>query len=175
MIRKETGADIVLAFDPGDNTGWSRYDANKLVACGLVHPRDYDLLPEIVFGSFPERWTWRLTITIESQQVYRQSRQKSDPNNLISLAQKVGAIGMSLKQFFRTRYGVRLDPWETPSPAEWKGQRTKEICHSQMLPRLSEHERAVMMTHLLAIKSESQRQDVKDAVCLGLWRLKRAL
>lgn len=173
VSRQGKATDILLAFDPGNDTGWSRWDRGELVACGLVHPRDFVSLPEIVFGSFPERWTWSLTLTIESQQIYRQRLQKGDPNDIVKLAHKVGSIAMSFQQFYRMRYQIALD-YEAPEPAEWKGQRSKPICHAQMLPALKEHERAVMMTRILSIKSESQQLDVKDAICLGLWRLKRA-
>lgn len=163
---------IDVNFDPGKDTGWARYDYGKLVACGLCHPESFLLIPELTGLAHIDPRTYKVRILIEGQQVYRQSKTDADPNDIIKLAHKAGAIGMSVQQFYRIRYGVSVN-YRMIDPADWKGQRSKTICHAQMLPALSKEERKVLDAALLGV-NKSQKLDIKDAVCLGLHHLMRA-
>lgn len=74
-------------------------------------------------------------MVIEHMQVYRQSKQRGDPNDLIDIA---FVAGVAAAHGSAARY-------ELPRPAQWKGNLTKEIHHSRLqakltrIPRVSEH------------------------------------
>lgn len=164
---------VAVFFDPGQNTGWARFDNYKLIACGIVHPEHFVDLAIITGIGRIDPNVRDVTVLIEGQEVYRQSRQKSDPNDLIVLAHRAGAIGMAIKLFYHLMYDFALE-CKFVDPSFWKGSRSKIICHGHMLPNLSNDERTLLDQVLNAIGDKSQHLDIKDAVCLGLWALRRA-
>lgn len=136
----------LLAIDPGASTGWALFVYDALVECGRGDPpRDGGRLS---YG----------TVVIECPRAYPHG--KVDPNDLIALARKVGR--------FETLYPNA----EIVYPSTWKGSLTKQQCHARFLQRLDQTEWAALDAGLVGVPN-SARHDVKDAVCLGLWKLGR--
>lgn len=153
---------VTVAIDPGNDTGWSKWVDRRLVACGLCHVPDYPELPFTIGLPIDD-------LIVEIPQDYGPNR-TVDPNDLISLGYKVGAlIGVFVA------YHNLLDRKFTHAvirPNQWKGQVPKNIHHDRTLPALDAREKTVLQTVLETVP-KGKRHDVKDAVCLGLWRVKR--
>lgn len=155
---------VTVAIDPGDDTGWSKWLDRRLVACGLTHPDAYPELPFTI--GLP---TDGLDLVVENPEAYSGDR-KVDPNKLITLGRKVGElIGV-----YRAYYHLLGKPftWEIVLPKRWKGQVPKPIHHDRHLPTLDAAEQRVLLASLETVPN-GMRHDVKDSVCLGLWRVKR--
>lgn len=136
----------LLAIDPGVSTGWASFFSGRLVKCGRGAPP-----PE------PD-WVVYDAVLIECPRAY--PRGKADPNDLIALARKVGR----LEQLFPGA--------EIVYPHTWKGSLTKDQCHVRWLLRLTDAETVVLNAGLRGVPA-SAHHDVRDAVCLGLWKLER--
>lgn len=76
-------------------------------------------------------------VLCEKPQIYRGSKQKGDPNDLIDVA-------ISAAQFL----GKICTPSQTHwvLPAAWKGQLSKPICHHRIWMALTEAERRLLPT-----------------------------
>lgn len=143
-----------LAIDPGSqdggrNTGWAVLDATGvLVACGAG-------------PNFPVHASRKAVL--ERPQIYRASKSKGDPNDLITLAICLG------------RYVERLEsagvPCEVFLPTTWKGQIDKDRHHLQVDAALAEIERAVVRKFGEST-SKSRNDNVWDAVALAKWAWK---
>lgn len=154
----------LITIDPGDDTGWSKWEEGRLVTCGLCHPVDYPELPFTMgLPSDPP------DLVIELPQDYGANR-AVDPNKLISIGYKVGAVYGVFAAYYHL-LGKTLTR-ELVHPNEWKGQVPKNIHHDRNLPKLSPAEKTVLLACLDKVP-KGKRHDVKDAVCLGLWRLHR--
>jgi len=152
----------LVSIDPGHDTGWASWDSARLVGCGLCHVKDY---PELPFrAGLPID-----DLIVEVPQDYSSNRQV-DPNDLISLGYKVGAIVGVFTAYHHLM--SRTFTCARVFPREWKGQLPKNICHDRHLPKLDAREKRVLQTALAEVPN-GKRHDVKDAVCLGLWRIKR--
>lgn len=137
---------FLISIDPGQCTGWARWDHGRLSSCGI---RTSEVLS--VYGH----------LVIEKPQVYRATRSKGDPNDLIELAILVG------------RYVERCTGEVTlVSPAEWKGQVTKHIHAHRIIDALSLDELHVMQ-NAEQITPKGDRHNMIDAIGLGLWKLGR--
>lgn len=150
---------MLLAIDPGQDTGWATFLDGQLSSCGLGPP------PVL-----------RATcVVIEKPQVYRGRASKGDPNDLISLAILVGQ--------YTERYASRGVPVDHVIPHTWKGSLPPGVCLSRIVEALTWSERAVLDTVIspLARKplgpdtlEEGKRHNVIDAVGIGLWSMKRS-
>jgi hypothetical protein len=154
----------LITFDSGADTGWSNWEAGRLVSCGLTHPRDYPEVPYLIGLAWDG-----LDLVVENPQDYGSNRQV-DPNNLITLGNRAGQI----VGVYRALYALMGKPltWELVLPAKWKGQVPKPIHHDRHLPKLDAREKTVLQAALKGV-AKGKHHDVKDAVCLGLWRLHR--
>jgi hypothetical protein len=146
------GTVNVLAIDPGASTGWAWFFGGGLMSCGRIEPECFGDLTVYASGSDD-------VVIIECPRAY--PRGKVDPNDLISLARKVGR----LEQLFHGAVIVY--------PATWKGSLTKAQCHRRYLGRLTPADHAALAAGLTGVPASAEH-DVLDAVCLGLWRLARA-
>lgn len=156
---------IAIYIDPGDDTGWSRWDLRELTACGLAHyPKDYPELPHII--GLPDEG---LDLYIELPQDYGSNRQ-TDPNKLIVLGVKVGDILGAYRQI----YHLLKKPlsYNLVWPQSWKGQVPKPIHHDRHLPKLTPREKMILQAALERCP-KGQRHNIKDAVVFGLWGSKR--
>jgi hypothetical protein len=148
----------VLAIDPGASIGWAWYPRGALAACGRV-AREIDLVRALWDYDLRCVYTQQgIATIIECPRVYPHG--KVDPNDLIVLARRVG------------RLEANWPGAETVFPREWKGTLTKAVCHARGLAVLDDSERAIVAQDLQGVPA-SARHDAMDAVCLGLWRLRR--
>lgn len=138
---------MYLAIDPGADSGWAVFDrAGRLVRCGLGEPE------------YPATGVDR--VLIEKPQAYPHGKKRIDPNDLITLAIRVGEQKSTAE-----RTGARVD---LVLPHAWKGSMSKEQCHAQMMPHLLPEERIVVGRALPPLP-EGKRHNVLDAVALGVW------
>lgn len=133
---------IVTAIDPGACTGWAVFVDRVLYACGAE--RDASAVP--VGGDL---------VVIERPQIYRASKSKGDPNDLITLALLAGR--------YQERALVAGARVELVLPAAWKGSVPKAVHNKRVLASLTPQERALVPDDHNAI----------DAAGLGKWRLER--
>lgn len=129
-----------MSVDPGARTGVAVFEDGEL---------------RVVFASSKGIFTSTAVdvLVIEIPQIYRASKSRGDPNDLIKVAVLAGKIIGRIN----APHTVEVHP------ATWKGQVPKNVHNARVLARLSPEERAkVPAVH-----------DAIDAVGLGLWFLKR--
>lgn len=138
---------MYLAIDPGLSTGWATLDATgRLLACGAGEG----------FPILSNR-----EAVIERPQVYRAGKSKGDPNDLITLAIRVGRYQERLEVA-----GVRVELF---LPTTWKGQIDKERHHAQVNARLAENERGIVERVAKAAGARGYDDNVWDAIALAKW------
>lgn len=138
----------LLAIDPGISSGWAYFkDDGSLLMCYGGHVL------------FPKAGPLAKAI-IELPQVYVRRQSKGDPNDLITLAVRVGEYKHLLESL--------NVPVELVKPSVWKGQTDKSVCHAQYWPTFSPHEREIIRASGINM-AEKAREDMLDAVCLGKW------
>lgn len=135
---------MLLAIDPGRDTGWAIYEKGTLEGCGLGLP--------------PMRYYRQ--VVIERPQVYGSGTARVDPNDLITLAIRVGR---HVERFESKAIHVSL-----VLPREWKGQVPKPIHHKRILAKLTVAERSVVMQGYVPA---SKLHNMLDAIGIGLWWL----
>jgi hypothetical protein len=136
----------LLAIDPGILTGWAVFDSRGgLQACGLGE--DFPTLSERV-------------AVIERPQVYRASKSKGDPNDLITLAIRVGRYYERLE-----KAGVRV---HLVLPTTWKGQVPKTIHHERIAGSMPATEVEIVRRVEKKI-GKLKCENVWDAIGLGRW------
>lgn len=140
-----------LAVDPGIQTGWALFAPDgTFLACG-------------------EGQAWPGPVAraiIERPQVYSARQSKGDPNDLITLAIRVGRYVERLE-----RLGAVVD---LVLPARWKGQTPKNVHNARVLEALhpsdlTRAETCVSDLRHVTKKSGYTRDDVIDAIGLGRW------
>lgn len=136
-----------MTIDPGNHTGWARFDSALLVACGLTTPAQWLELVLVMTADRP-------AILIEEPTLYPHS--KARPADVMALQLKVGEL--------KGRFEMAGCKVELVQPRVWKHQIPKHVHNARTLKHLSNSERAL---------AEGQRHDVLDAVGLGLWKLGR--
>lgn len=143
-----------IAVDPGIDTGWALFDVKgDLEECGLG-------------DVFPFRTSAK--VVIEKPEIYAARFMKGNPNDLITLAIRVGRYQQVLEQR-GNHCEVKL-----VLPKTWKGQVPKEIMAARTLQSLSEKEKEVFMVQTKGI-TKSKMHNVWDAVALGKWAIKTGL
>jgi hypothetical protein len=137
---------MYVAIDPGVSTGIAVFDeSHTLVRAHLADPRNLacDLVKYAV---------------IEKPRVYVRTKSKGDPNDLITLAIRVGEY----KQYFQS-LGARVNlVW----PSEWKGQQDKTLNNARVVQALSPLERNRLKGALEYVPT-SKQNNVIDAIGLG--------
>lgn len=139
---------MLLSIDPGAFAGWALFDGTLLIQCGLVTPGNW-----AYFVDEPP-WSSPVNVLIEEPTLYPHS--KANPASVMALQLKVG----ELKGRFEA-VGCKV---ELVEPRTWKHSVPKHIHHARAAKVLNDAERALVA---------NKRHDVWDAVCLGLWKLKR--
>ena len=170
----------LIAVDPGLNaTGWARFEASRLKACGLLCAKTggEGIYKALWMARRVSALAWAsggianppadLLLAIEQPQIYMQRKQRGDPNDLIALAVVVGAIAASIPDAH-----CILVP-----PRRWKGTIPKErsledyVIHHRVCSHLSETESGIYTGTIQDI-ALSLRHNVADAVGIGLWALR---
>lgn len=145
----------ILAFDPGNTTGWATFYAGKLFQARAEPYEDVFAVPP---SAVPPD-----VVLIEIPRVYPRGG-KGDQNDLIDLAIRVG----ELRGLYRTR-GLAV---ELVAPRTWKGTVPKDIHNLRVLARLSGNELSVLPRRSARAKTLYDHNCL-DAVGLGLWKLGR--
>jgi hypothetical protein len=145
---------LCLAIDPGIETGWALFDGRtrRLLACGAG-----------------ERWPGPVArVLIERPQVYSARLSKGNPNDLITLAIRVGRYLERLGAL-----GVPIDESrDTVLPNAWKGQVPKGVHNRRVLGGLDPEDRATADRCLTPL-ANGLRDDAIDAIGLGVWAFER--
>lgn len=151
---------MLLAIDPGVDTGWARLDKGKLVEAGLGCPR-------------LQRFHPVSKVVIERPQIYQGRSSRANPNDLITLAIMVGRY----TEVFADR-GV-----EEILPHTWKGTVDPDILCRRVWASLSPSEQVLLGQVLAPLARKpfdaanltaGKRHNVLDAVGLAKWSLNRA-
>lgn len=145
---------MLLAIDPGISTGWCLLSIGGIVDCGVG-----ETWPLQCWGQVEYR------AVIERPEVYARSKSRADPNDLITLAIRVG------------RYSERLEAMgmmvEHVLPKVWKGTIDKKIHHARARTKLTASEITIVDQALSIISIKKAHEDMLDAVCLALWKAGR--
>lgn len=143
---------MLLAIDPGEHTGWALFNSDKqLVDCGLGDARKSPKFGPLV------------SVTIEQPVIY--PRMKARPNDIVTLALGAGEWA----GIFRP-----LAPVEYVEPSKWKGSVPKAKHQPRIWAKLTETEFAIVERAFVAGKvPKSLKNNVVDAVGIGLWKVKR--
>lgn len=150
---------LLVAIDPGKNTGWAFFQNGALVQCkvsGWVEMFEHsdDFMRRFIQPS-------QLEVLGELPCVYSGPRPE-DPNDLIVLAEQLG----ELLALYRAR-GCSV---QTIHPRTWKGTVPKEHHQPRILSKLSPAELELVPRMPIARRYE---HNAVDAVGLGLWKLGR--
>jgi hypothetical protein len=142
---------MFVSVDPGVNTGWAWFDdGHALRFCGLGDPRT-----EVLDGG--NHWAIKYVV-IEKPRVYTRVKSKGDPNDLITLAIRVGEY----KQYFQSLGAKVALVW----PSEWKGNQDKALNNARVVQALSPLERNRLKGALHYVPT-SKHNNVIDAIGLG--------
>lgn len=166
---------MLLAIDPGLNAcGWALFNKGELLSCGVIRNTAKDGTPltraltiaAYVGGNMRASVD---EIVFEWPQIYRATKSKGDPNDLLGLAALCGALAERLSV---SSSGIRfVNRVRSYKPAEWAGQLPKTTRGKASLsPRakritdaLNELERGRLI----------DQHDTLDAVGIGLFDLGR--
>ena len=146
---------MLLAIDPGAHQGWALFNikTHRLVHCGLgiVDHRDFRNVVDL------DR------CVIERPTLYKGG--KARPADVITLALRAGeAAGL-----VRAAWGVDAEYVE---PRSWKGQVPKAEHNARTWALLKDDEKDQVTVCLKGI-APSKRNNVLDAIGLGLWAVGR--
>lgn len=153
----------ILGIDPGISTGWAIFREGVLQSAGAGNPR------------YAQELCRPLRVIIERPQVYRARASVGDPNNLITLAIRVGEYS----EHYRSR-GVGVEV-EHVLPHVWKGTVNPEVLARRVWASLTSGEQRILAEVLAPLArtplsedlSAGKRHDVIDAVGICKWSLKR--
>ena len=124
-------------------TGWAFVNDGKLFDCGVG-----------------ESWPCADLAVIERPQVYTPGQSKGNPNDLITLAIRVGRYVERL-----ARVGIRS---ELVLPNEWKGTINKDRHHARVRRNMPASELKLAKERLSGL-SDSIAHNAWDAVALAYW------
>lgn len=140
-----------LSVDPGLSTGWALWARDSK---GGVHLAKCGADPTLrLFATMMPS-----VAVIERPKIYQARLMKGDPNDIVTLAIRVG------------RYIERLEQKDvqvlTVYPNEWKGQLPKEVHHPRIFGKLNPAEQAVVSDagQRMGVKA---RADMMDAIGIG--------
>ncbi len=137
---------MLLAIDPGADTGWALFDScRRLMACGLGQPT----------GIYPR------AVVIECPKL--RPRGEKNPNAILLVARNAGEWG--------GRYKDAVVAYVTPN--EWKGSTPKDVSGKRTLGKLDPKELAILEAAFAAHPGRngmapSKRHNVLDAIGIGL-------
>lgn len=138
----------LLAIDPGNHAGWAYWQDGSLLVCGVDQP-PYGVAIDV--------------LVIERPEIYQGTGKKASDESTGTLLMNAGRRVERVLSYLTNRpptsvYGVY--------PKTWKKGASKEAHHKEMMPRLDLTSMAVVQS----VKVQpSQRDDMLDAVFLGLW------
>ena len=144
-----------IAIDPGKlGAAYAIFDGEVLVHAGYVSGHSPETVAHALLWSIPARYRPTSGI-VEKPQVYETRQQKGDQNDLIDVAEVVGAIRYALHSS-----GVSM---EEVRPAQWKGQIPKRVTKARVEAELSAIEFSTIQW-----PEAKLRHNVYDAIHIGL-------
>lgn len=152
----------LLAIDPGKKfLAYAIFEDGRLVEVdGIEAEKLSHLAMRISFKFRPMAEDFD-ELVVEFPQVYRQTQQKGDPNDLLFLSMVSGFV---IQELFLT---PQID---LPSPKIWKGTVPKSIHNERILSQLDEAESALFDQTKVPT---GKRHNLIDAVGIGLWKLNK--
>ena len=156
---------LLISVDPGSKlAGVAVWDDSELQEAFMVKGSAwYDTAINVrrhFDAYYPEEIWSGMQVIVERPQVYHQSKQVGDPNDLITISLMAGAVGILLGE-----HGAI----HTVLPQAWKGSVPKPAMVERIKARLSPDE--VGRVELPSAKS--LQHNVWDAVGIGLHHLNR--
>lgn len=152
----------LLAVDPGkSHLAFAVFEEGALIRCGLLTGgsplASAKMLRQQYTGPVHELLT-------EGQQIYG-GRIRSDPNDLLPLAECVGCVKALMAE--------PVTEIIHPLPVQWKGSIKKEICTARIKAVLASRpsDLAVYKNDVAGIP-KSLHHNVLDAIGLAYWRMK---
>lgn len=152
----------LLSIDPGfTGTGLAVWDDGELYRVYVVRP-DGETLVDRIRSLYTQtssriRLLHQRHVVIEQPQTYGGRAAKGDANDLIKLANLVGALSML------------TDDVELVTPAKWKGQAPASVVEARCRKKLTDAEKL----RIELPRNSKHRTDVWHAIGLGLWKLGR--
>lgn len=144
---------MLLAIDPGADSGWAIFFGGMLIACGLGHEPS----PAPPTG-FPQ-------VIIEHPVIYPGGRTR-DPNSIVKLAVDAGE--------WAGRYRSKGANIRFVLPRDWKGTIDDEVCNRRALERLDDGEKQAYEDAVRAQRIPSKkRHNVLNAIGIGLFAIGR--
>ena len=150
--------EVIVSVDPGAKLAGVAIFNDELVTAYLVKGNNALDTARSVWGSLAIYNAAGLHLVIEKPQVYVQSKQKGDANDLITLAIMVGALASHF-DFDVTLY----------LPRQWKGQVPKDIMIERIKTKLSKDE----LSRIELPRVQSLHHNIWDSVGIGLHHQKR--
>jgi len=165
-IMNKLYKERVLAFDPGNNTGWALISKRHgLLDAGLIEFKNG--LPVKNIHGFPPASADR--VIIEKPRIYSKTKKRVDPNDSISVALVGGfCAGVCLRDAYTSQ--GKYAEIEYVFPQDWKGGRPKDIDNEYTWGLMSPHERDVLTKQGFTKK---QIHNVLDAIGIGFWAVGR--
>ncbi len=137
---------MLLAIDPGANTGWAVFDScRRLSACGLFDGEKYTSLPAADAGS---------RVLVECPKL--RPRGEKNPNSILLVARSAGEFG--------GRYSRCTVEYLTPN--DWKGSTSKGIDHRRTFSKLAPEELRALVSGCLGLSPRSA--PINEAIAAGL-------
>ena len=153
---------MLLSVDPGvKEAGVAVFESSELTTAWLARGKNWIETADRVHDDFPGPVNLVQTVVIERPQIYVQSRQKGDANDLITLALFCGRVtGL---------FSGWTDQVVEYRPHEWKKQVPKNIMMDRIIRRLSDEE----FDRIQLPKAKSLYHNIFDAIGIGLHHLQR--
>lgn len=130
---------MLLAIDPGTDTGWALFDGTRLESCGFGVPPINDGIDQVLIELSPIR------------------PHDPRPQDILTLAVKSG----EWHGLYRAHGPSYL------FPKDWKGSTKKEISHPRIWAALTSPEQGIVDRSLRGV-APGKRHNVMDAVGIGL-------
>lgn len=153
---------ILVAIDPGADTGAAVFCNGSLFSAQLCKPGDVPHIPTSRDG---------LAVFVEMPNVRRARDTPARPNDIKTLAYRAGKTMGAIATWHAHCSGGAYQEFEV-LPEEWKGQLDKVVTANKAQAALSTIE-SLKLTQCLVPIALGKRHNVMDAVCLGLWALGR--
>lgn len=158
-MKSSPKLDTLISVDPSYTcTGLAKFCGARLIQVDTCAPKNtYDLVESIA------NFRWRnkgsadcMPVVCEFPQIYNARTSRADPNDMLKIAALAGGA-----------MAYRSDSVAV-TPAEWKGQETKEITERRVRERLSNKELLIVEQYLETL-AKRLHNNVWDAVGIGLW------
>ncbi len=165
----------ILAVDPGysfsSGAGWAFFELGRLKYCGLIRPFAPGCTSEQcifeVLNKFSRQWEELKGFSMRPLILCLET-----PVNYSSYSRPMNTGPLGEIQFLNGMLTERFKPQKIlrPTPQLWKGNKSKENHHPEIIAKLDAYEKKVLSRDLLNIPGAKQH-NVIDAIGLGLYAL----